>query len=76
MAAFKMTEDSEVFFVFARQMLIHAASQAPPEQFVLLDGLGTIATGLEIMSAERKTMRKQLDDIETSLQHVAQTRRP
>jgi len=76
MAAFKTTEDSEVFFVFARQMLIRAASQAPPEQFVLLDGLGTIATGLEIMSAERKTMRKQLDDIETSLQHVAQTRRP
>jgi hypothetical protein len=27
MAAPKMTEDSEVFFVFARQMLIHAALQ-------------------------------------------------
>jgi hypothetical protein len=35
MAAFKMTEDPEVFFVFARQMLSHAALQAPPGQFVL-----------------------------------------
>jgi hypothetical protein len=35
MAAFKMTEDPGSLFVFARQMLSHAALQAPPEQFVL-----------------------------------------
>jgi hypothetical protein len=63
-------DDSERFFGYARSSLTHAALQAPVEggAFVLLNGLGTMCTGLEILSAELKATRKTLEDIKLALQ--------
>jgi len=73
----KLTEDAELFFGFARNSLIHAALKAGSDidKFVLLDGIGTIATGLEILSAEVKVMHKEIADIKALLQQ-AQRRSP
>src|SRR5436190_23278339 len=64
-----MAEDAAVFFGFARNMLAHAALQAPADsdRFLLTSGLAKIATGLEILSAELTATHKELDDIKTLL---------
>jgi hypothetical protein len=67
-----LTEDPETFFGFARNMLAHAALQAPADsdRFVLTSGLAKIATGLEILSAELKATRKELSDVQDMLQQM------
>jgi hypothetical protein len=67
-----LTEDPEIFFGFARNMLAHAALQAPAEsdRFILTSGLAKIATGLEILSAEVKATRKELGEVRDLLQQV------
>jgi hypothetical protein len=69
-----LTEDPETFFGFARNMLAHAALQAPAEsdRFILTSGLAKIATGLEILSAEVKATRKELGDVKDMLQQMQQ----
>ena len=44
----KLTEDAATFFAMAQRSLVHAALKAPGagDWFVLLNGLGQIATGL------------------------------
>jgi hypothetical protein len=67
-----LTEDPEIFFGFARNMLAHAALQAPADsdRFILTSGLAKIATGLEILSAELKATRKELKDTHSLLQQI------
>ena len=67
-----MAEDAAVFFGFARNMLAHAALQAPADsdRFLLTSGLAKIATGLEILSAEVKATRKELGEVRDLLQQV------
>jgi|HubBroStandDraft_4_1064222.scaffolds.fasta_scaffold79568_2 hypothetical protein len=67
-----LTEDPETFFGFARNMLAHAALQAPADsdRFVLTSGLAKIATGLEILSAELKATRKELGDVQDMLRQM------
>ncbi|HEV3491053.1 MAG TPA: hypothetical protein VG224_10590 [Reyranella sp.] len=67
-----LTEDPETFFGFARNMLAHAALQAPADsdRFVLTSGLAKIATGLEILSAELKATRKELSDVQDMLRQM------
>jgi hypothetical protein len=67
-----LTEDPEIFFGFARNMLAHAALQAPAEsdRFILTGGLAKIATGLEILSAEVKATRKDINDVKDLLQQM------
>jgi hypothetical protein len=70
-------DDSERFFDMARNSLMHAAMQAPADsdRWILGNGLGTIATGLEILSAELKATRKQLDDVKSLLRQMQMQRR-
>ena len=67
-----LTEDPEIFFGFARNMLAHAALQAPAEsdRFILTSGLAKIATGLEILSAEVKATRKDVNEVKDLLQQM------
>ena len=64
-----MAEDAGVFFGFARHMLVHAALQSPADsdRFLLASGLGKIATGLEILSAELTATHKELDEVKALL---------
>ncbi len=64
-----MAEDAAVFFGFARNMLAHAALQAPADsdRVLLTSGLAKIATGLEILSAELMATHKELDDVKALL---------
>ena len=73
-----LTEDPEVFFGFARNMLAHAALLAPADsdRFILTDGLAKIATGLEILSAELKETRKEVNDIKDMLQQMQRRAAP
>jgi hypothetical protein len=67
-----LTEDPEIFFGFARNMLAHAALQAPADsdRFILTGGLAKIATGLEILSAELKETHKDLLEVRELLQQI------
>lgn len=68
----QLTEDSEVFFVMARKMLVHAelAAAFDSDRFILTSGLGKIATGLEILSAELKATRREIAELKALLQQV------
>ena len=68
----QLTEDPEIFFAFARRMLVHAELQAPADsdRFILTGGLGKIATGLEILSAEIKATRQELGEVKAMLQKM------
>jgi hypothetical protein len=54
-------DDSQVFFEMAHKSLVHHALSKPGagDDWVLFNGLSTIATGLEILSAELKATRQQ-----------------
>jgi hypothetical protein len=57
----------------ARQCL---ALKRDTDQEVLLDGVGGIALGLELLCTELEAIGRQLDDIQTALRRVAPARRP
>ena len=73
----KLTEDAATFFAMAQRSLVHAALKAPGagDWFVLLNGLGQIATGLEILSGELKATRKEIGEAKDLLLQL-QRRKP
>jgi hypothetical protein len=65
-------DDSELFFVMARKVLVHAELAAPAasDWSTLFGGLTKIATGLEILSAELKATCKELAETKGLLQQA------
>jgi len=65
-------DDSQVFFEMAHKSLVHHAlkNMGDSERFILFDGLSTIATGLEILSAELKATRNEIAELKTLLQQA------
>jgi hypothetical protein len=66
------SDDSQVFFEMAHKSLVHHALGKPGagDDWVLFNGLSTIATGLEILSAELKGARKEIAELKALLQQV------
>jgi len=66
------SDDSQVFFEMAHKSLVHHALSKPgaSDDWVLFNGLSTIATGLEILSAELKGARKEIAEVKALLQQV------
>jgi hypothetical protein len=64
-----LSDDSQVFFEMAHKSLIHHAikNMHDGERFILFDGLASIATGLEILSAELKATRREIAELKTLL---------
>ena len=63
------SDDSQVFFEMAHKSLVHHALSKPAgDDWVLFNGLSTIATGLEILSAELKATRKEIAELKALLQ--------
>jgi hypothetical protein len=56
----------------ARKVLVHAELAAPAtsDWSTLFGGLGKIATGLEILSAELKATRKEIAEVKALVQQV------
>jgi hypothetical protein len=73
----QLTEDAATFFAMAQRSLVHAALKAPGagEWFVLFNGLGQIATGLEILSGDLKATQKELGQVKDLLLQL-QRRKP
>jgi hypothetical protein len=73
----KLKENAAEFFAMAQRSLVHAALKTPGagEWFVLLNGLGQIATGLEIMTGELKATQKELGEVKDLLLQL-QKRKP
>lgn len=73
----KLKEDAATFFSMAQRSLVHAALKAPAvsEWFVLFNGLGQIATGLEILTGEITATRKELGEVKDLLLQL-QRRKP
>ena len=64
-------DDSQVFFELAHKSLVHHALTKPAgDDFILFSGLSTIATGLEILSAELKATRKEIAELKALLQQA------
>ena len=66
------SDDSQVFFEMAHKSLVHHALSKPGagDDWVLVNGLSSIATGLEILSAELKATRKEIAELKALLQQV------
>ena len=74
MAGGPAADDSQVFFEMAHQSLVHHALSKPAgDDFVLFNGLSTIATGLEILSAELKATRKEIAELKAQQQPPKRT---
>jgi hypothetical protein len=73
----KLKENAAEFFAMAQRSFVHAALKTPRagEWFVLLNGLGQIATGLEIMTGELKATQKELGEVKDLLLQL-QKRKP
>lgn len=69
------SDDSQVFFELAHKSLVHHALSKPGagDDWVLFNGLSTIATGLEILSAELKATRKEIAELKALLQQPKRT---